>query len=315
MKQITLAILGMVFILWPCRADAPLTAEVGERQVAWYGAGHVFQEIKVFQAGDHNASIATVAVNYGDSRHDVSEHYVELLNLPLDWQKIEAPSPDRTSLLVLERGQPSVSIPKTDKNNFWFTRHPWFSLFFVLLGFYAVFAIGLSGGPNHGEHPFILNVCHLAGFLFLARAWDNNYYYTYLAILVSALALSVYAIRIRIWDQPKRTWLFRGLVSGCYLALFLIIQTKSYSNYAAWSSPGSLHFYVPKQDRGPVQVLGEKEKVLAEFSLTSGIDCRTILFWNEKEDAKALKVASPRGSSILLELRKPNINPNKPAAK
>lgn len=315
MKRVALAVFIMVCILLPCRADAPLTAEVGERQAAWYGAGHIFQEIKVFQGGDQNTSNAAVAINYGDSRHDVSEHYAELLNLPLDWQKIEAPSPDRTSLLVLERGQSWVPLPKPGKNDFWFMRHPWFSLFFILLGFYAVFSIGLSGGPNHGEHPFILNVCHLVGFLFLARAWNDNHYYAYLIILLLALALSIYAIRIRIWDQPKRTWLFRGVVSACYLALFFIIQIKTYSSYAAWSSPTSIQFYVPKQDRGPLQVLGEKGKVLAEFTLTGGIDCRTVLFWNEQEEAKALKVASPLGSSILLELRKPNISSNKPAAK
>jgi len=314
MKQITLVILCMVCILLPCRAGFPITADISERQAAWYGAGHVFHEIKVFQAGNPT-SVAAVAINYGDSRDDVSESHIELLNLPLGWQRIEAPGSDKTSLLVLERGQPLAPLPKPDENDFWFMRHPWLSLFFVLLGFYAVFAIGLSGGPNHGEHPFILNVCHLVGFLILARAWSSNYYYTYLIMLVLALALSIYAIRIRIWDQPKRTWIFRGVMIGCYAAMFLIIQNKNYNSYTKWSSPGSIQFYVPKQDRGPMQVLGEKEKVLAEFSLTSGIDCRTVLFWSEQEQPKALKITSPRGGSFLLELKKPNISSNKPELK
>jgi len=314
MKQINLAILCMVCILLPCRADSPITADISERQAAWYGAGHVFQEIKVLQAGNQT-TVASAAINYGDSGHDVSENYVELLNLPLGWQKIEAPGPDKKSLLVLDRGQPLAPLPKPDRNDFWLMRHPWLSLFFVLLGFYAVFAIGLSGGPNHGEHPFILNVCHLVGFLILSRAWNSDYYYTYLTIIVLALALSIYAIRIRIWDQPQRAWIFKGVMIGCYAAMFLIIQNKTYNSYAAWSSPGSIQFYVPKQDRGPMQVLGENEKILAEFSLTSGIDCRSVLFWSEQEPPKALKIASSRGGSILLELRKPVLDSNKSGSK
>jgi hypothetical protein len=314
MRQITLAILCLVCILLPCRAGSLITADVGERQAAWYGAGHTFVEIKVFQTGRPEPA-ATAIINYGDSREDVSENYVELFHLPLGWQKIEAPGKEPGSTLILERGQPLTPLPKPGPNDYWFKRHPWLTLLFILLGFYAVFAIGISGGPNHGEHAFILNICHLVGFLFLAKAWNVDYYYTYLIILVVALALSISAVRIRIWDQPTLTWVFKGLMAACYAVLFLIIQSKAYNSYAAWSSADVIQFYVSKPDRGAIQVLGEKERVLAEYSLTSGIDCRGVLFWSEQEQPRALKITSPRGGYSLLVLRKTNPRLDQPQAK
>jgi hypothetical protein len=33
----------------------------------------------------------------------------------------------------------------------------------ILAGFHATWTIGVTGGPNHGEHPFLLNVIHRRG--------------------------------------------------------------------------------------------------------------------------------------------------------
>jgi len=42
-----------------------------------------------------------------------------------------------------------------------------------LAGLYATLNVGFSGGPNHGEHPFIVNVVHLFVFCMKAGHWPR----------------------------------------------------------------------------------------------------------------------------------------------
>ena len=40
-----------------------------------------------------------------------------------------------------------------------------------IAGFYSVGTVGVTGGPNHGEHPFVLAIVHMVAFFFLGKHW------------------------------------------------------------------------------------------------------------------------------------------------
>jgi len=45
----------------------------------------------------------------------------------------------------------------------------YFTLFLIFLaGIYSVLIVGVTGGPNHGEHPLLVTLIHLGIFYFSA---------------------------------------------------------------------------------------------------------------------------------------------------
>ena len=66
-----------------------------------------------------------------------------------------------------------------------------------LAGIYVTCNIGFSGGPNHGDHPFIVNIIHFIAFLIQAQHWPRPQFWSYFGILVAALALSVVVLERR----------------------------------------------------------------------------------------------------------------------
>lgn len=93
---------------------------------------------------------------------------------------------------------------------------------FVAGALYATFTAGVTGGPNHGEHPFTVTVIHLALFLWLARGWPRGAWWGYLGLLVATLVAAVLAMGL---VGERRAWVLwggRGVLLGLHAAMFAI---------------------------------------------------------------------------------------------
>lgn len=93
-------------------------------------------------------------------------------------------------------------------------------------GLYSAGTVGVTGGPNHGEHPLICTVVHAALFAWLSSGWPTDARVQYGALLAAALAFSIAAVRLTpALTAVRRRWLWlprAGLVA-VYLALVGIL--------------------------------------------------------------------------------------------
>lgn len=99
------------------------------------------------------------------------------------------------------------------------------AILIVFAGLHSVGTVGVTGGPNHGEHPFIVTVVHMITFSFLGQHWPVVSRQLYWGGLVAALVLSVIALRLTY--NENRAW--RVLVRvplGLLYAGFLVVLFK-----------------------------------------------------------------------------------------
>ena len=75
--------------------------------------------------------------------------------------------------------------------------HTWALILVPFAGFYATCNVGMSGGPNHGDHPFIVNMIHLIAFCTKAQHWPRPLFWTYFGVLMAAIALSAAVLELR----------------------------------------------------------------------------------------------------------------------
>ena|SRR6185295_13885102 len=68
--------------------------------------------------------------------------------------------------------------------------HTWALILVPFAGIYATCNIGFSGGPNHGDHPFIVNIVHLIAFCIKAQHWPRPLFWSYFGVLMAAIVLS-----------------------------------------------------------------------------------------------------------------------------
>lgn len=276
-----------------------------DRPVVLYSAGERFKTVSVtykegFGAGQD--AYDTYHLRSVDKMFDVPGTCVEIVNCDPGSVKTITARSEKEAVEFTPSKAPAA--PSKDRDNRpWFLRHWMLSMLFALLGFYSVVTVGLSGGPAHGEHPFIMSICHLIGFLYLAQGWAGGYFYSYLVVISGTAALSVYA-----WSavgKPQRTRMIRSVMIACYVAMFLIISIKTYAGNAyRIESMGRTMYqvYVPKHDRNKIQALGGKGEVVAEFTLTKGIDCRTVIFWRDETRPGSLKIIPASGSPYVINI-------------
>ena len=99
------------------------------------------------------------------------------------------------------------------------------AILIALAGLHSVLTVGVTGGPNHGEHPFIVTVVHMIAFCFLGQHWPAVSRHLYWGGLIAALVLSVIALRLTY--NTNRGW--RVLVRvplGLLYAGFLVVLFK-----------------------------------------------------------------------------------------
>jgi len=94
----------------------------------------------------------------------------------------------------------------------------------ILAGFHATWTIGVTGGPNHGEHPFIVNLLHLgvAGF-WATRGWPSSDRWTYLSLVALAFVIGIAVIPLRAETHPRRVWTARVAMIAIYLQLLYFL--------------------------------------------------------------------------------------------
>jgi hypothetical protein len=280
------------------------------RPVVLHFDGDTFRYVTLYGAGDRSQDredgrlTPRYGLNFSDKRFEVPGNFLELVNLDPEWRMVRADSNTGQKEVYRDKLPP---VPSGGPNGLpWLLRHWILSLPFALLASYAVFTVGLEGGPaGSGVLPFCLNLFHLAGFLWLAQGWAGGYFYTYLVIIACTLALSMCAIGAM--EKKLRLRVIRVVMIGCYVAMFLIINIKTYESMAFWATQDLIQVYVPKHDRNRIEVLGGKGDVIAGFSLTKGIDCRTAIFWREKAKPVSLKVIPESGNPFVIPIK-----PDKP---
>ncbi len=242
-------------------------------------------------------------------RFDVPRNCVELVNIDPAWKLLQTWSYEVTG--SYRKGTPTDIYrdklppvpPEGLRDRFWFLRHWVLSILFAVLACSVIFTVGLEGGPaGSGVIPFGCNTIHLPVFLFLAQDWAGGYFYSYLVILSGAMVLSFWAIGAA--DKKLRIRIIRMAMIGCYIAMFLIINVKTYESLAHWSS-GVTQVYVPKQDRNRIEALGKKGEVIAAFTLTKGIDCGTAILWREQTEPRpvSLRIIPPSGTPYAVPVK------------
>jgi hypothetical protein len=184
------------------------------------------------------AARETVAENRGElnkrifpSGHDASTNY-RLNTMTQGWGAL-FPLSDRLNPSIVTEGAGLSMFPTFDqlrsafqgseKRKPWFRRHWLAALFFVFLSLYLVAMIGVSGGPNHGEHPLILNIGHLILLSVYGGSWPSEYYSAYQNLLLAAIGLSLLAFLLRV---SLVAWVIRMGITGIYAGLFCLLHLK-----------------------------------------------------------------------------------------
>ena len=94
-----------------------------------------------------------------------------------------------------------------------------------LSGIHTVASAGTTGGPNHGEHPFLVTVLHGLVFFFGNNGWPLFSRQLYWGGLALALALSLITLRHTFDD--RRGWLIpMRLALGLVYVGFLVIYFR-----------------------------------------------------------------------------------------
>ena len=97
----------------------------------------------------------------------------------------------------------------------------------ILAGIYSVAIVGVTGGPNHGEHPLVVSLFHLGVFYFTAGSWPEGIHNHYLWLLVACLVASI--IGFGSADYSKlgiRFWLARAMLFAAYIGLVFLFLSR-----------------------------------------------------------------------------------------
>jgi hypothetical protein len=100
----------------------------------------------------------------------------------------------------------------------------YFTLFLIFLaGIYSVFIVGVTGGPNHGEHPLLITLVHFGVFYFSAGTWPEEIYDPYCRLLVLCLFASIVGYGSSDYATGQgRFWLARGMLLVAYVGLIIL---------------------------------------------------------------------------------------------
>ncbi len=88
-----------------------------------------------------------------------------------------------------------------------------------LAGLYATLNVGFSGGPNHGEHPFIINVIHFVVFCMKAGHWPRPLYWTYFGVLLGTTVFSLFIQGLRGGWTDRPVLAARLAMASAYAAM------------------------------------------------------------------------------------------------
>jgi hypothetical protein len=93
----------------------------------------------------------------------------------------------------------------------------------VLCGLHATWTIGVTGGPNHGEHPLLVNLFHLIATIWVLNDWPPQARWTYRGLLAAGVVLGMLVMELRQVEHPKRCWTARAAMVSLYAGLLTLI--------------------------------------------------------------------------------------------
>jgi hypothetical protein len=291
----------------PSGTPSGIASRVARDAVAIEAAeGAIVGEVRVYSGG---AATPTATARLGVQATEMSRlrlrRAIEVHRLPADFERIAlATRGGEVDLFDRRRPPPEPgAVPPYP------LRYLGFTVFFALLAFYCVSSVGISGGPNHGEHPFIVNLLHALVFLALA-AWEGAPYWGYLGLLAAALVLSCYVMPLRVWNEgeARRVWLARAAMLAIYAGLYAILASEpDYAPAAHWAGPRTIAVDVGARRRGSLELLGEGGAVLAAERLDPGPAARIVVLWPEAATPRAVRLTGPdtEAREVAIERSRP----------
>ena len=85
---------------------------------------------------------------------------------------------------------------------------------------YSMFTAGLSGGPNHGDHPLGVTILHLIGYFIYAQSFAEFYTFAYAGLIFLLFVLSIFSFSLLGRYGSVLAWITR--------VLFLIVYSLQY---------------------------------------------------------------------------------------
>jgi hypothetical protein len=97
----------------------------------------------------------------------------------------------------------------------------------ILAGIYSVMIVGITGGPNHGEHPLLVSLVHLGVFYFTAGSWPEGLHNQYMWLLVLCVVASIIGFGSADYTKVRiRFWIARGMLCIAYVGLILLFLSR-----------------------------------------------------------------------------------------
>jgi hypothetical protein len=289
--------------MWGCADQRTTCGRVGDTHVACSHKNILkdLAHLEVAVAGKEHPVVKAPVSSIG-RRPDVSPSEIEILNLPEGWQSIRAVRKDGSRIVLV--GEKAALPPRdpAEKRLPWFLRHWILTPLFLFMIFYVAVSSIETGGPNHGEHPFLITLVHLLLFFWLAEDWDPDSYSLYRILLFCALGYSIFC-RLTI-GTPLR-YVNALVMVAFYATFFYLINVKDYSAVAQWTSQDVAQLYVPEKDRGRLEALDSAGKVLRSFEFKSPRDRWAIYIVGPQEAVNSFQVTPPSGPPYTVPIGTP----------
>ena len=100
------------------------------------------------------------------------------------------------------------------------------AILIIICGLYSVGTVGVTGGPNKGEHPFTVTMVHMPAFAYFGSRWPALSRHLYWGGLVAALVLSIIALRLTHSENPNWKFPVRVFLSLLYAGFVFILITR-----------------------------------------------------------------------------------------
>jgi len=220
----------------------------------------------------------------------------ELRNLPADWAKVSfAPRASAGQPVVLLRRGEAPAPVDASKALSGFSRTVALAVV-IPCALWGVLMVGVTGGPNHGEHPFLMSLI-LYAWLFVLD-WHQEYFAGIAASAAAAMAISVAVL-------PKRGLLpfHRAALAAAYVAaVVLVVRSPGLRAAARWDGAGAVELDLRADLRGDVTFLDARGGALSTAILPPGPGVPALFFWSGTTAPASVRVAPPGRAAFELRL-------------
>ena len=282
-------LLSLLLLVSGCDPSTPeeMRGEIGPQAVLLQTPGISLLGRSLEVRGEDGEEVLARAKLEDGGRSRVPLTAVEIRNLPDRWKTVVLADEPDGPLVLLEREKPvePPSIPELGLG--W----GWFVLLYGLLGLIVVALIGVSGGPCHGEQPFMWNLFHVIAFLWIRPQWASPAFLHYSLCLGAATVLTIYSLSLPLADDLVKTMAVRLVTAALYVLMCLIVCSEpEYASDARWSGHDCIQVYAQKSKRAEVVFGIEEGKVLATDNLDAELDLWVLYLWTEADGPSEVRI-------------------------